>query len=488
MYETAISDTRARVRPIDRRRLVESTPVDHIPVDQKTPPASAVVTNTATNAATTVATNPDVISASFSDQIRAQGPQSGSTTSGSSASSPAKSTAMPADKPGRPHFSSGPCAKPPGWSVDQLDTQWLGRSHRAAGAKADIKRAIERCRRLMDLPDDWLLAIVPGSDTGAFEMAMWSLLGSRPVDALVWESFSADWASDLTLLNLPDLHVHKSDYGHLPQLDAVNPAHDLVFVANGTTSGVKLPDFDFIDAEREGLVLCDATSAVFAMPLDYEKLDVVTWSWQKVLGGEAAHGMLAISPRTVERLTQPAPRPLPKIFRLAKDGKLIKGIFEGATINTPSMLAIADLHVALDWAESVGGLTGLQQRSQRNFEVIDEWVQACDWIDWLAPVAEQRSTTSLCLAITADLFQALDEDSQKAALKFMLGLLDTHTIAFDIANYRSAPTGLRIWGGATVNDDDLRVLTQWLDWAWQQWLAQQGADKNQNMLQQETNT
>jgi len=396
--------------------------------------------------------------------------------------------AMPKIKPGNPHFSSGPCAKPPGWSLAQLDTQWLGRSHRAAGAKADIKRAIDRCRQLMELPDDWILGIVPGSDTGAFEMAMWSLLGSRPVDALVWESFSADWASDLKLLDLPDLHIHQSDYGHLPQLDAINPANDLVLVANGTTSGVKLPNFDFIDAERQGLVLCDATSAIFAMPLDYQKLDVVTWSWQKVLGGEAAHGMLAMSPRAVERLSQPAPRPLPKVFRLAKDGKLINGIFEGATINTPSMLAIADLHVALDWAESVGSLPGLQQRSQRNFAVIDEWVQGCNWIDWLATVAEQRSTTSLCLVISSDLFQALDATSQSIALKYMLELLGSHSIAFDIANYRSAPTGLRIWGGATVSEDDLKILTQWLEWAWQEWLTHNGSDNDQNRLQQETDT
>lgn len=419
--------------------------------------------------------------------VRAR-PKNPATNSAINSGSPGKSIAMPTTKPEKPHFSSGPCAKPPGWSVEQLDTQWLGRSHRAAGAKADIKRAIDRCRQLMDLPDDWLLGIVPGSDTGAFEMAMWSLLGNRPVDALVWESFSADWASDLKVLDLPELHIHQSDYGQLPQLEAVNPAHDLVFVANGTTSGVKLPNFDFIDAERQGLVLCDATSAVFAMPLDYEKLDVVTWSWQKVLGGEAAHGMIAISPRTVERLSQPAPRALPKVFRLAKDGKLIKGIFEGATINTPSMLAIADLHVALDWAESVGSLDGLQQRSQRNFAVIDEWVQSCDWIDWLATVAEQRSTTSLCLVISSDLFQALNATAQSTALKYMLGLLESHSIALDIANYRSAPTGLRIWGGATVNEDDLKILTQWLEWAWQQWLVQHESDNNKNGLQQETNT
>ncbi len=381
-------------------------------------------------------------------------------------------THPPAAKPANPNFSSGPCAKPPGWSLSSIDTQWLGRSHRATGPKADIQRAIKRCHALMQLPDDWLLGIVPGSDTGAFEMAMWSLLGRRNVDAFVWESFSSDWATDLQLLDLPNLNVHKAAYGQLPDFSKADPANDLVMVANGTTSGVRVPDFNFIDADREGLVLCDATSAVFAIPLDYERLDVVTWSWQKVLGGEAAHGMLALSPRAVQRLEEAAPRAVPKLFRLAKDGQLIKGIFDGSTINTPSMLAIADLHHVLDWAESAGGNAGLMQRSERNFEIINSWVQQNDWVDWLAAQINTRSTTSMCLSITDQKFNALDDDQQKSALKFMLKLLEAHDAAYDIGNYRSAPTGFRIWGGATVETSDLELLTDWLDWAWLSWQEQ----------------
>ncbi len=380
----------------------------------------------------------------------------------------------PAKKPANPNFSSGPCAKPPGWSLASIDTQWLGRSHRASGPKADIQNAIKRCRALMQLPDDWVLGIVPGSDTGAFEMAMWSLLGIRAVDACVWESFSSDWAADLKLLDLPALNVHKADYGELPDLTAVNADNDLVLVANGTTSGVRVPDLNFIPSKRQGLVLCDATSAVFAMPLDYQRLDVVTWSWQKVLGGEAAHGMLALSPRAVQRLEQPLPRAVPKLFRLAKDGQLIKGIFDGSTINTPSMLAIADLHHVLDWAESVGGSDGLMQRSQQNFEVIDAWVKRTSWVDWLAKEPDTRSTTSMCLSISDPDFQKLDADDQKSALQFILKLLEAHAAGLDIGNYRSAPTGFRIWGGATVESTDLQLLTEWLDWGWQSWLHNEG--------------
>jgi len=379
----------------------------------------------------------------------------------------------PAKKPANPNFSSGPCAKPPGWSVENLDPQWLGRSHRAKGPKQQLQSAITRCKNLMELPEDWRLGIVPGSDTGAFEMAIWSLLGQRPVNALVWESFSSDWASDLAELGLENLTVTKAGYGKLPDLSTVNSTDDVVFVANGTTSGVRVPDFDFIAADREGLALCDATSAVFAMDIDYSRVDVVTWSWQKVLGGEAAHGMIALSPRAVERLQQPSPRPLPKIFKLAKNGKLIEGIFSGATINTPSMLAIADLHIALDWAESVGGSQGLRQRSQANFDVMNKWVNASTWVDWLAAEPSTRSTTSMCLTIKAAEFSALDDAAKKEALAFMLKLLETEEVAFDIAHYRSAPKGFRVWGGATVEPDNVERLTEWLDWAWASWMAEQ---------------
>jgi len=382
-----------------------------------------------------------------------------------------KKPSRPAHKPHNPNFSSGPCAKPPGWSVENLQTQWLGRSHRAKGPKQQLQSAITRCKKLMELPDDWRLGIVPGSDTGAFEMAIWSLLGQRPVNALVWESFSSDWASDLAELGLDDLTVSKADYGTLPDLSAVNSTDDLVFVANGTTSGVRVPNFDFIDADRKGLVLCDATSAVFAMEIDYSRVDVVTWSWQKVLGGEAAHGMIALSPRAVERLQQPAPRPLPKIFKLAKNGKLIEGIFSGATINTPSMLAIADLHLALDWAESVGGNKGLRERSEANFNAMNEWVEDSAWVEWLAAEPATRSTTSMCLVIKAPEFSALDDAAKKDALAYMLTLLETEGVAFDIAHYRSAPTGFRVWGGATVDHDNIQRLTEWLDWAFASWLA-----------------
>jgi len=296
------------------------------------------------------------------------------------ASSKTKSSTKPSLKPTNPNFSSGPCAKHPGWNLQNLDTTSLGRSHRASGPKQRLSLAIDRCRRLMELPDDWRLGIVPGSDTGAFEMALWSLLGTRPVEALVWESFSSDWAKDLQALGIDALNVRQAPYGELPDLADIDPAHDVVFVANGTTSGVRVPDFNFISTQREGLSLCDATSAVFAQKLDYDRLDVVSWSWQKVLGGEAAHGMLALSPRAVERLQEPPPRPLPKLFRLANNGKLIEGIFSGATINTPSMLAVEDLHSALDWAESLGGNPALIERSASNFRVIDDWVSQSDWI------------------------------------------------------------------------------------------------------------
>jgi phosphoserine aminotransferase len=372
---------------------------------------------------------------------------------------------QPRERPVDPRFSSGPCKKYPGWDITHLNTEFLGRSHRAKLPKQRLGDAIEKSHRLLNLPDDWKLGIVPGSDTGAFEIAIWSLLGSRPVDALVWESFSSDWAKDLKALGIENLNVFQADYGDLPDLTRVSPEHDLVMVYNGTTSGVCLPDLDWLDSGREGLVLCDATSAAYAMSIDFSRLDVLTWSWQKVLGSEGAHGMLALSPRAVERLESTAPRfPLPKIFRLTKDDKLIEGIFKGATINTPSMLALEDLHAALDWAESLGGVEALWQRTRNNFDCIDRWVAKSPWIEWLARDAATRSPTSMCLRIVEAAFARQSIAQQQQAINDMLAILEQENIALDIANYRSAPPGFRIWGGATVETSDLEALTPWLDW------------------------
>jgi len=365
-------------------------------------------------------------------------------------------------------FSSGPCRKHPGWDLARLGTAALGRSHRASDPKRRLELAISRSAELLALPPDWRLGIVPGSDTGAFEMAMWSLLGARPVDALVWESFSKDWAIDLQALGLPGLNVIEADYGELPELAAVRPEHDVVFVYNGTTSGVRVASLDWLEADRQGLVLCDATSAAYAMPLDFTRLDVVTWSWQKGLGGEAAHGMLALGPRAVERLQSvPAPRPLPKLFTLAKERRLIEGIFAGATINTPSMLAVEDLHSALDWAERVGGLEELHRRTAENMAALEEWVARSDWIDWLAREPATRSPTSMCLRIVDPAFTELPIDAQRRRVKAMTARLEEESAAFDIANYRSAPPGFRIWGGPTVEASDIRALTPWLDWVYE---------------------
>ncbi|MDH3632508.1 MAG: phosphoserine transaminase [Gammaproteobacteria bacterium] len=372
---------------------------------------------------------------------------------------------QPRVRPADPRFSSGPCKKYPGWDITHLNTEFLGRSHRAKLPKQRLRDAIDISHRLLGLPDDWKLGIVPGSDTGAFEMAMWSLLGSRPVDALVWESFSNDWAKDLQALGIEQLNLYQAEYGELPDLNQVASAHDLVMVYNGTTSGVCLPDLEWLDAERDGLVLCDATSAAFAMPIDFGRLDVVTWSWQKVLGSEGAHGMLALSPKAVARLEAAAPRyPLPKLFQLAKDGKLVDGIFSGATINTPSMLALEDLHAALAWAESTGGIEVLWQRTRNNFACIDAWVGETAWIDWLARDPATRSPTSMCLQVVDSDFTGLSAEDQQQAINSMLARLEQENVAFDIGNYRSAPPGFRIWGGATVETSDLESLTPWLDW------------------------
>jgi phosphoserine aminotransferase len=373
-------------------------------------------------------------------------------------------------RPADPNFSSGPCAKRPGFTLDALRGALLGRSHRAKEPKARLAEVIDRSRAVLGMPADWKLGIVPASDTGAFEMAMWSLLGARPADVLAFESFSEGWATDiLKQLRLPDARVLSSEYGRLPDLAQVDWTHDVVFTWNGTTSGVRVPNGGWIAPGREGLAICDATSAAFAMALPWDKLDVATWSWQKVLGGEAAHGMLALSPRAVERLESYKPAwPLPKIFRLTKGGKLIEGIFNGETINTPSMLCVEDAIDGLAWAESVGGVRGLIARSEANLAAIAAWVQRSEWAAFLAGDPAIRSCTSICLRIVAPWFAALRTEAQWDAAKQIASLLDREGVAYDIAAYRDAPPGLRIWGGATVETSDIEALLPWLDWAYAQ--------------------
>jgi phosphoserine aminotransferase len=376
---------------------------------------------------------------------------------------------QPSRRPERPHFSSGPCAKRPGWTLDALSEAVVGRSHRSKPGKQRLKALIDRSRPLLGVPEDHRLGIVPGSDTGAFEMAMWCMLGERGVDVLFWESFGQGWATDVTKQLGLDARVLSADYGELPDLAAVDFDHDVVFTWNGTTSGVRVPDGDWIPAERGGLTFCDATSAVFAMDLPWEKLDVVTWSWQKVMGGEAAHGMLALSPRAVARLESwSPPRPLPKVFRLTKGGKLIEDLFAGATINTPSMLCVEDALDGLAWAEREGGLPALVKRSEGNLAAIAEWVERTPWVDFLAREPAIRSCTSICLQVSDPWFQGLDAEARARTLKTMTGLLEQEGVAFDVASYRDAPPGLRIWGGATVERSDIEALLPWLDWAWQQ--------------------
>ncbi len=376
----------------------------------------------------------------------------------------------PAERPTRPHFSSGPCAKRPGWTPQALNAALLGRSHRAKPGKAKLEQAIERTRKVLGVPADYRIGIVPASDTGAVEMALWSLLGPKPVDVLVWESFGNDWATDITKqLKLQDVRVLKAGYGALPDLTQVNPAHDTIFTWNGTTSGVRVPDGGWISDAREGLTICDATSAAFAQDLPWAKLDVVTFSWQKALGGEAAHGMLVLSPKAVARLESHKPAwPLPKIFRMTKDGKLNEGIFKGETINTPSMLCVEDYLDALTWAESIGGLRALMARADENLHVIDRWTKTAGWADFLAKDPKTRSNTSVCLKIVDPWFTAKDAEGQAAAAKKIADLLDKEGVAHDIAAYRDAPPGLRIWCGATVENADVKALIPWLDWAWGQ--------------------
>ncbi len=374
----------------------------------------------------------------------------------------------PTVRPGNPCFSSGPCAKRPGWTPDALSGAFLGRSHRAPAGQAKMAEVIDRSRRLLGIPEDTRLGIVPASDTGAVELALWSLLGPRGVDILAWESFGRGWANDVVnQLQLTDVRVIEAGYGHLPDLAQVDPRRDAVFTWNGTTSGVRVPDGDWIAGDREGLTLCDATSAVFAMDLPWSKLDVVTWSWQKVLGGEAAHGMLALSPRAVERLeTYRPPWPMPKIFRLTKGGKVNESIFRGAPINTPSMLCVEDALDGLAWVQSRGGLPALIEHAEDNLGLVADWVSHSDWAAFLAVEPATRSCTSICLTIVDPWFESLGEAAQRALTKTMVERLEAEGVGYDVGAYRDAPPGLRLWGGATVAKADLAALLSWLDWAY----------------------
>src|SRR5688572_1189039 len=373
----------------------------------------------------------------------------------------------PAVKPANPNFSSGPCAKRPGWTVNALANALVGRSHRAKPAKARIEKAIALTRELLEVPADYRIGIVPASDTGAVEMFLWSALGARGVDMLAWESFGEGWVTDVQKqLKLPNVRTITAPYGELPDLKQVDFDNDVVFTWNGTTSGVRVPDADWIPADRKGLTICDATSAAFAQNLDFAKLDVVTFSWQKALGGEAAHGILILSPRAVERLETYKPdRPLPKIFRLTKGGKLMADIFEGATINTVSMLCVEDAIDAMKWGLKAGGLKGMQARADANFKAIADWVAKTPWVDFLATDPATRSNTSVCLVIADAAVTALDEDKQAAFAKAIVSRLDKAGVAYDIGHYRDAPTGFRIWCGSTVETSDLEALTPWLDYA-----------------------
>lgn len=378
-------------------------------------------------------------------------------------------------RPADPRFSSGPTKKRPGWNLQALEGALLGRSHRSNPGKAKLKEAIDRTRALLEVPIDFKIAVVPASDTGAVEMAMWSMLGARPVDVFAWESFGEEWATDVAeQLKLDDCRIHVGrPYGTLPDLSQARKSADIVFTQNGTTSGAKIPNFDWIPTDREGLSFNDATSAVFAQPIAWAKCDVVTFSWQKVLGGEAAHGMLILSPRAIARLEgfQP-PRPLPKIFRMTKNGKLDHELFEGATINTPSMLAVEDYLDALKWAENIGGLAALQARANSNAQVLADWVAGTHWVDFLVADPGLRSNTSVCLKVVDARVNTLPEAAQAAFAKQMAALLDKEEVAFDAASYRSAPPGLRLWCGATIDESDLRSLTPWLDWTFTRCLAQ----------------
>ncbi len=374
----------------------------------------------------------------------------------------------PTARPKNPNFSSGPCAKRPNWTIESLKDSLVGRSHRGKEGKQRLKDVIEKTRAVLGVPADYKIGILPASDTGAFECIMWTLLGARPVDVLAWESFSEGWVTDIVKqLKLPNVRTFTADYGKITDLSQVDNNSDIVFCWNGTTSGVCVPNGNWIAADRQGLTLCDATSAAFAMDLPWDKLDATTFSWQKVLGGEAQHGILILSPRAVERLETYKPAwPLPKIFRLTKGGKLIDGIFQGETINTPSMICVEDYRDALDWAASIGGLPALKKRAQQNLAAVTAWVAKTPWISFLAEDVAVRSNTSICLVIKDAWFTAQTGDQQQAVIKGLAGALEKEGVAFDIAGYRDAPAGLRLWGGATVETADLEALFPWIEWAY----------------------
>ena len=376
----------------------------------------------------------------------------------------------PGKRPENPSFSSGPCAKRPGWNLAALENACLGRSHRSTAGKARLTEVIERSKNLLGLPADYLVGIIGGSDTATVEMALWNLLGARGVDVFAWESFSRGWADEIiNQLGLEDTRVFEAEYGSLPDLSQADPSRDVVFTWNGTTSGVKVPDGNWIADNREGLSICDATSAVYAMELPWDRLDVTTYSWQKVLGGEAQHGIIILSPRAIERLESYQPeRPLPKLFRLKKNGKLISGIFEGSTINTPSLLCVEDALDGLKWVDSIGGAGGLAERSEKNLEAVSAWVDRSEWVDFLATDPATRSCTSICLKIVDPWFAALGVEEQSAIEKRLVAMLAEEGAAWDIGSYAAAPPGLRIWGGGTVETSDLEALFPWLDWAFEE--------------------
>ena len=374
----------------------------------------------------------------------------------------------PSNKPSNTNFSSGPCAKRPGWSIDVLKNSPTGRSHRSKECKAKLNEAIVKSKQLLNLPETYLLGIMSGSNTGALEAALWSLLGSRGVDILAWENFGKDWVKDiLEQLKIKDVNSYVSDYGQLPDLSKVNFKNDVIFTWNGTTAGVKVPGADWIPEDREGLTICDATSGIFAMEMDYKKLDVITWSWQKVLGGEAAHGMLALSPRAVKRLETHVPSwPIPKLFRLANNKKLIKGIFEGSTINTPSMICVEDVLDSLNWVESVGGTRELVKISNENLKIVEDWVNESSWFKFMCDDKKIRSSTSITLLVKDEWFKKFTEEEQREILKKVVSKLDKEGIANDINGYPKAPPSLRLWGGSTVQNNDMKALLPWIDWAY----------------------
>ena len=371
-------------------------------------------------------------------------------------------------KPKNPNFSSGPCSKRPGWDISVLKNSQTGRSHRSKECKKKLKEVIVKSKQILKLPDSYNLAIMPGSNTGALEAAMWSLLGYKDVDVLAWENFGNDWAIDiLEQLKIGNVNSHRADYGKLPDLNKVNFNNDVIFVWNGTTSGVCVPDAKWIPDNREGLTICDATSAIFAMDIDFNKLDVITWSWQKVLGGEAAHGMLALSPRAIKRLETYTPRwPIPKLFRISNNKKLIKGIFEGSTINTPSMICVEDVLDSLSWVKSIGGTDELKKISNKNLQIVTDWVNSSDWIEFMCDEPKARSSTSITLQIKDEWFNKFSEDERKDLIKKIVSQLYEEGVVYDINGYPKAPPSLRLWGGATVNNRDMKILLPWIDWAY----------------------